>query len=157
MYAKSLRKKRKHGELAPKDGRLRISQLTLATLLVNFIQAARSGEVGYENTKRTLQEFLSEIERMPKVPISVGDLEDMLCAVNLRSEQGAFWSPKEGETFSKHLRNLFWYARLDYERLTFDKDYNTIGYYNPPEDEKDLAEDGKPDDEERWKADDKSV
>jgi hypothetical protein len=98
-------------------------------MIVNFIQATKSSDVGYENTARTLKEFMAELEgRFPKVSISVSDLEDLLCAVNQRAEQGLFWSPSEGETFEAFIKKMFWYSRLDGERLSLDRDYNTISY-----------------------------
>lgn len=122
-------RKRRPGELAPKEAQLKISHLQFATLVVNFIMATKSSEIGYENTARTLQEFQKELEaRFPKVVINVSDLEDLLCAVNQRAEQGSFWSPMDGESFEAFLKKMFWYARLDGERLTLDRDYNTITY-----------------------------
>jgi len=123
------RKQRRPGELAPKEAMLKISHLQFAILVVNFIQATKSSEVGYENTARTLKEFTAELEsRFPKVSISVSDLEDLLCAVNQRAELGVFWSPNDNETFEAFLKRMFWYSRLDGERLALDRDYNTISY-----------------------------
>lgn len=83
---------------------------------------------------------MSELDsRFPKVQICVSDLEDLLCAVNQRAEQGLFWTPAEGETFEAFLKKMFWYSRLDGERLTMDRDYNTISYLTALE-----AEDLKP-------------
>lgn len=108
---------------------VKISHVQFAILIVNFIQATKSSDVGYENTARTLKEFMVELEsRFPKVQISVSDLEDLLCAVNQRAEGGLFWSPADGETFEAFLKKMFWYTRLDGERLTLDRDYNIISY-----------------------------
>lgn len=129
-WQRTRKRKLTNGELAPKDASVKISHLQFATLLVNFIQATKSSEVGYENTARTLTEFLKELEtRFPRVSISVGSLEDLLCAVNQRAELGSFWTPTEGETFEQFTRKMFWRSRLpDGARLTLDRDYNTISY-----------------------------
>lgn len=128
MYAKSTKRKRRPGELAPKEALLKISHVQFAILVVNFIQATKSSEVGYENTARTLKEFLLVLEKMPKINIAVSDLEDLLCAVNQRAEQGLFWSANDGESFEAFVKRMFWYSRLDGERLTLDRDYNVISY-----------------------------
>lgn len=118
----------KGGELAPKNERIRLSHLQLATILVNFIQATASSN--YENTSKTLPEFFKELdEGLPRVAIKIETLEDLLCSVNLRSEQGLFWSPNENESLDAFLTKLFWHARLtDGSRVALDRDYNVITY-----------------------------
>lgn len=123
----------KGGELAPKNERIRLSHLQLATILVNFVQAAAkhgNNSVGYENTSKTLPEFFKELdEGLPRVSISIETLEDLLCAVNLRAELGTFWSPNANESLDAFLTKLFWHARLpDGSRIALDRDYNVITY-----------------------------
>jgi len=128
FYRAAPKKKKRPGELAPKEAEISLSHLQFAILVANFLLAVKSSDIGYENTKKTLAEFSDDLERkIRKIKISVEDLEDLLCAVNQRAEAGSFWSPT-GETFDEYLRKLFWYSRLDGEQLMLDRDYNTISY-----------------------------
>lgn len=112
--------------LAPKDAQIWITHTQLATVVINFIQAVRHLDIGYENAKKTLPEFLLELDRLPKVRISVEDLEDLLCAVNLKTEATSFFTAKEGENFDSFLKGLLAFARAEGCPLVFDRKYNTI-------------------------------
>lgn len=117
-----------HHGLAPSTATLWLSHVQLATILINFLQAVNQTDIGYENTKKTLPDFLKELDALPKVKMPVEMLEDILCAVNFRSESGAFFSAKEGEDFDQLLKGLFWLNRVDGVPLTFDKAYNVIKF-----------------------------
>lgn len=118
------------GKLASRSAHLWLSQEDLATIVVNFLLSVRMKDVGYENAKKTLPEFLQELESLPKIKISVEQMEDLLCAVNLRSETlngpAGFYSPRDSESFEAFIKRIFWYARDEGQKLTFDRDYNVI-------------------------------
>ena len=116
-------------ELAPKDGEVRVSLVTLSVLMINALQGFASKDIGFEDTQVTLAEFLKELERKTRISVTIKDLEQLLWAANLRAEAGHFWSPKEeGETFEQFLQGLFRYAKLYNAGLRFDRDYNVVTY-----------------------------
>jgi hypothetical protein len=117
--------------LAPKDGKIKIGIYTLGVLIYNFLQASAKEGIGFEDAGQRVEEFLAKLDKSHRLHVEVGDIEQLLWAINMGVESGMKFTtlkPGEQDDFERFLQMLFWYARLDHQKLKFDRDFNTVVY-----------------------------
>ena len=107
------------GYLSKKGGRWRKLKLTdVLTLLFNILEGARNKEVGFEDTRETIETITRKLNKK-RVWIDPSVLESALWSCNLMNENEGFWDAR-GLSFDEFVKQILEPGEK------FHRVYNTI-------------------------------
>lgn len=107
--------------------KISLSGTDLSVLLYNVSEAAKNADVGFEDSRFTLKQFIAKLAPK-KYFIDPRLVESALWSCNLLDELRLFKSPT-GETFNQFVTRVL---RQSSDKIYFDKDYNQIKVKSRP-------------------------